>query len=107
MSAADPASPPGSDGERVSRRAAVLELAGIAVVLAVPAGAVLTTANPIPNPPSRKTLNFAPPANPGTEQRERAAEKENRRADKNKQKRDDRESLPAGLEEEQPSSVTE
>ena len=105
MSAAQDASPSSSDGERFSRRAAVLELVGIAAVLAIPAGAVLATANPIPNPPNRKILNFAPLAIPGAEQRERTAEKENRRATKNK--RDDRESPPAPLEEEQPASGTE
>jgi hypothetical protein len=99
------ATAPDRGGERVSRRAAVLELAGIAAVLAVPAGVVLATAKPIPNAPNRKVLNFAPLANQIDVQRERAAEKETQRA--NKKKREERESRSAASEEEQPASGTE
>ena len=85
----------------ISRRAAVREIVGIAAVLAIPVGAVLATANPIPDPPSRKALNFAPLPIPVTEQQERPPEREKRRADK--KARDARESRPA-LSEEEPRS---
>ena len=64
----------------VSRRVVALELAGIAIVLAVPVGAVIKTANPIPNPPSRKTLQIMPPERMESEEQQRAAEQEKRRA---------------------------
>ena len=73
-------------GEPVSRRTAVFELAGMALVLAIPVGAMMATAKPIPDPPSRKALNFAPLANPVAEQQQRKAKKEKRRSDKKQRK---------------------
>lgn len=42
---------------RRSRRRLVLEGAGAAVLLAIPAGAVIATAQPIVNPPGREELD--------------------------------------------------
>ena len=72
----------GTGSERVSRRTAVLELVGMGLVLAIPAGAALATANPIPDPPSRKALNFTPLPDPVAKQQQRDEEKEDRRARK-------------------------
>ena len=55
----------------------------IALVLAIPVGAMLATANPIPDPPSRKALNVAPPVKPANRTAtNEQAEKEKRRTDK-------------------------
>jgi hypothetical protein len=98
----------GRGGDPVSRRTAVRELAGIALVLAIPVGAMLATASPIPDPPRRRALNVAPPVDLPTEQQpqEQEAEDEKRRTDKKqreeKNRREDRQ--PAD-EEEQPSDA--
>jgi hypothetical protein len=78
--------PAGRGGEPISRRTAVFELAGIALVLAIPIAAALTTANPIPDPPSRRRLNFPLPVDLPAEQQQQGARKEQRRAGK-KQRR--------------------
>lgn len=46
----------GARAALVSRRDLFLERAGIVAILAVPVGAVVATAQPIPNAPDRKTL---------------------------------------------------
>jgi len=79
-----------SGSERVSRRTAVFELVGMGLVLAIPAGAALATANPIPNPPSRKMLNFTPLPDPVAEQQQREAEKEDRRSPKKRREEEKR-----------------
>jgi hypothetical protein len=107
----------GRGGDPVSHRTAVRELAGIALVLAIPVGAMLATASPIPDPPRRRALNVAPPVDLPTEQQsqEQEAENEKRRTDKKqreeKNRRDDQqpardESHAVSTdEEEQPSDV--
>jgi hypothetical protein len=89
---------PGSRGDPVSRRTAVREFVGNAVVLAIPVGAVLVTANPIPDPPRRKMLNAASPVDLSTEQQE--VEKERRRSDKKPREEKNRRGneQPAGTE---------
>ena len=70
-----------------SRRSALFETAGIALVLAVTIGAASITAKPIPNPPSRKTLNIMPPARIAAEEKQLEAEKEKRQAMRQAQKK--------------------
>src|SRR5215207_4980180 len=70
-----------------SRRSALFETAGIALVLAVTIGAASITAKPIPNPPSRKTLNIMPPERIEAEEQQREAEKDRRRARRRAQKK--------------------
>jgi hypothetical protein len=70
-----------------SRRSALFETAGIALVLAVTIGAASITAKPIPNPPSRKTLNIFPPARIEAEEQQREAEKDRRQARRKAQKK--------------------
>ena len=91
-------------GDQITRRAVILELGGIAVVLAVVIGAVVATARPIPNPPRRKTLDSMMPENPSTEEQLPEIEQEERRARK---KRSDRKSRQDRADEEQPASTTE
>src|SRR5215218_3595842 len=73
-----------------SRRSTLFETAGIALVLAVTIGAASITAKPIPNPPSRKTLNIFPPARIEAEEQQREVEKDRRRARHNAQKKQDK-----------------
>jgi hypothetical protein len=91
-------------GDQITRRAAMFELGGIAVVFAVVIGAVVTTAKPIPNPPRRKTLDSMMPGNPSTEEQLPEIEQEERRAGR---KRSDRKSRHDRVDEEQPASTTE
>jgi len=70
-----------------SRRSALFETAGIALVLAVTIGAASITAKPIPNPPSRKTLNIMPPERIEAEEQQREAEKDKRQARRKAQKK--------------------
>ena len=70
-----------------SRRSVLFETAGIALVLAVTIGAASITAKPIPNPPSRKTLNIFPPARIEAEEQQREAEKDKRQARRKAQKK--------------------
>src|SRR5215211_3380844 len=70
-----------------SRRSALFETAGIALVLAVTIGAASITAKPIPNPPSRKTLNIMPPERIEAEEQQREAEKDKRQAMRKAQKK--------------------
>jgi type IV secretory pathway VirB10-like protein len=70
-----------------SRRSALFETAGIALVLAVTIGAASITAKPIPNPPSRKTLNIFPPARIEAEEQQREAEKDRRQTRRKAQKK--------------------
>src|SRR5215212_11103870 len=70
-----------------SRRSALFETAGIALVLAVTIGAASITAKPIPNPPSRKTLNIFPPARIEAEEQQREVEKDRRQARRKAQKK--------------------
>ena len=74
----------GDGRDPASRRTAVLELAGIALVLAIPVGAMLATVSPIPDPPRRRTLNVAPLDDVAGEQplKEQEAKSEKRRTDK-------------------------
>jgi hypothetical protein len=88
----------------VSRRKVLREWTAVAAVLAIPICAMIATASPIPNPPSRKALNFAPLVNPVAEQQERETEKETRRA---KKKRDSNETKTGPQDEEQPESAPE
>ena len=107
MSDANESPSPSSTGAplAVSRRTAMLELAGMVGVFAVPVGAALNTANPIPNPPSRKTLNFTPLPDPVAEQQERKGDKETRREDKKQRAGDD--TRRSSRDEQQPPSATE
>src|SRR5215204_3362002 len=73
-----------------SRRSALFDTAGIALVLAVTIGAASITAKPIPNPPSRKTLNIFPPARIEAEEQQREVEKDRRRARHRAQKKQDK-----------------
>src|SRR5829696_1770132 len=70
-----------------SRRSALFETAGIALVLAVTIGAASITAKPIPNPPTHKTLNIMPPARIEAEEQQREAEKDRRQAMRKAQKK--------------------
>ena len=60
----------------ISRRSALFETAGIALVLAVTIGAASITAKPIPNPPSHKTLNIMPASRIEAEEQQLEAEKD-------------------------------
>src|SRR5215204_3352993 len=73
-----------------SRRSALFETAGIALVLAVTIGAASITAKPIPNPPTHKTLNIMPPARIEAEEQQREAEKDRRQAMRKAQKKQDK-----------------
>ena len=48
---------PGNTEPQKSRRRLLLEVAGAAVLLAIPVGAALATAQPIVNPPGREELD--------------------------------------------------
>ena len=98
----------GRRGDPVSRRTAVLELAGIALVLAIPVGAVLATGSPIPDPPRRRALNVAPQVDLPTEQQlqEQEAETGKRRTDKKqREEKNRREDQQPADEEEQTSDA--
>jgi hypothetical protein len=67
----------------ITRRTALLEFASIGLVLGVPIAAAVSTAQPIADPPNRKTLDLAPAARVEAEEqlkqetkRRRAAAKE-------------------------------
>lgn len=66
----------------IPRRTALLRLAGIAVVIAVPMGAALTTAQPIADAPSRKELDIMPAARTEVEEQLRQETKRRRAAEK-------------------------
>ena len=89
----------------IPRRTALLQLASIAVVIAVPFGAALSTARPIADAPSRKELDIGPPARTAVEEqlrqetkRRRAAEKE-AASDRSKRKSRDKEERPRTAEQ--------
>src|SRR5215204_5414241 len=89
-----------------SRRSALFETAGIALVLAVTIGAASITAKPIPNPPSRKTLNIMPPARIEAEEQQREAEKDKRQARGKSQKKQDKDGKSRGAGRERHRSRT-
>ena len=66
----------------IPRRTALLQLAGVAVVIAVPMGAALTTAQPIADAPSRKELDIVPAARTEVEEQLRQETKRRRAAEK-------------------------
>ncbi len=89
----------------IPRRTALLQLASIAVVIAVPVGAALSTARPIADAPSRKELDIVPPARTAIEEqlrqetkRRRAAEKE-AASDRSKRKSRDKGERPRAAEQ--------
>lgn len=63
-----------------NRRAALRELGGILLAIAVPVGAVFLTATPIPNPPSRALLNVLSPARMEAIRKRQEADAARRRA---------------------------
>lgn len=63
-----------------TRRAAVSEALGVAAVLAIPVVVAVSTAEPVPNPPSRETLNVISPQRLEVIQQRREAAKERRNA---------------------------
>ena len=65
-----------------TRRGLLLELAGVALVLAVPAGALFATAQPIPNPPNRRLLDIEPEERTEVEKVQHELVRERRREDK-------------------------
>jgi hypothetical protein len=69
-------------GTMRSRRAALLEIAGVALVLAVPAGAIFATALPIPNPPNRRQMAIEPEERTEVEKVQHELVRERRRDDK-------------------------
>src|SRR5215212_1879283 len=89
-----------------SRRSALFETAGIALVLAVTIGAASITAKPIPNPPSRKTLNIFPPARIEAEEQQREVERDRRRARHRAQKKQDKDGKSRGAGRERRRSRT-
>jgi hypothetical protein len=89
----------------IPRRTALLQLASIAVVIAVPIGAALSTAQPIADAPSRKELDIMPAARTEVEEqlrqetkRRRAAEKE-AASDRSKRKSRDKGERPRTTEQ--------
>jgi hypothetical protein len=85
MSTLAEASQGGTDPVRLSRRCALLDLAGAIAILSVPIGAAIATAQPIPNPPDRKTLAaLSPPLQAKLEQRQTEAQTNLRAARKRK-----------------------
>ena len=65
-----------------SRRGLLLEIAGVALVLAVPAGAIFATAQPIPNPPNRRQMAIEPEERTEVEQTQHELVRDRRREDK-------------------------
>jgi hypothetical protein len=60
----------------------MLEIAGVALVLAVPAGAVFATAQPIPDPPNRRQLAIEPEQRTEVEQSQHELVRDRRRKTK-------------------------
>lgn len=76
-------SAPNEPGETLqSRRELLLEIAGVALVLAVPAGAIFATAQPIPNPPNRRQMAIEPEERTEVEQTQHELVRDRRREDK-------------------------
>ncbi len=72
----------GVDSEPLSRRRALLEIAGVVIGLGIPAGAMIATAQPIPNPPDRDVLMALSPARQALIEQRRAVEHDHKRAAK-------------------------
>ena len=68
-----------ADTVSMSRRAALSEMLGVIVVLAIPIGAGFLTARPIPNRPNRDAMNIAVPTKLEIDEQQRQ-EKERRKA---------------------------
>jgi hypothetical protein len=65
-----------------SRRELLLEIAGVALVLAVPAGVIFATAQPIPNLPNRRQMAIEPEERTEVEQTQRELVQDRRRDEK-------------------------
>jgi hypothetical protein len=65
-----------------ARRDVLLEIAGVALVLAVPAGAIFATAQPIPNPPNRRQMAIEPEERTEVEKVQHELVRDRRRDDK-------------------------
>jgi hypothetical protein len=71
---------PGRVGtELTTRRAVMIEALGVVAVLAIPVGVAFSTAEPMPNPPSREVLNVISAERLGMIQQRRDAAKARRR----------------------------
>jgi hypothetical protein len=65
-----------------SRRALLLEVAGVALIIAVPVATVYVTAQPIPNPPNRRVMNIEPAERRVVEETQNDLQRERRKATK-------------------------
>jgi hypothetical protein len=65
-----------------TRRGLLLELAGVTLVLAVPAGTMFATAQPIPNPPNRRLLDIEPEERTEVEKVQHELVRDRRKEDK-------------------------